>query len=102
LQLFRKLLNHVIYKHIRTRYNTGTELQYVIRQPEFRPKVQNISTSDVRLITKEKQVKTIRHSVFRRVSFFLSIFSSEGGDRSTRKTPTENQKSLENISFLSL
>ena len=103
LQLFRKLLNHVIYKHIRTRYITGTELQYVIRQPEFRPKVQNLLLSDDGLITKEKQVKTIRHSVFCRVSFLYSFLGRRTPERRRPKTSgsprPKAHKALKTLAF---
>ena len=74
LQLFRKLLNHVIYKHIRTRYNTGTELQYVIRQPEFIPKVQNLLLLDDGLIAIGKQIKNNKTLCILQGVFFVFVF----------------------------
>ena len=63
-----------IDKWQKSRYNTITELQYVIRQPEFRPKVQNLLLSDDGLITVGKQIKNNKTLCILQGVFFVFIF----------------------------
>ena len=63
-----------VYKHRKTRYNAITELQYVIRQPEFRPKVQNLLLSDDGLIAIGKQIKSNKTLCTMQGVFFVFIF----------------------------
>ena len=62
-----------IYKWQKTRYNTITELQYVIRQPEFRPKVQKLLLSDDGLIAIGKQIKNKKTLCILQSVFFVFI-----------------------------